>query len=149
MTGNGMSLPGLGDQSSVGHRPSMGALTVHGTRQAKNHRFPKDFWISSSCVLTRTTPITKLNHFCVNHGFFLSDLAGFTADDKRASLYQVLDAHDWPDGYEGYMRARNEMGGGSSRPSSARAQRYENMMRSREGASSVPATRPHSARGHL
>ena len=41
-------------------------------------------------------------------GFFLSDLAGFTADDKRESLYRTLLQHGWPDGYDGYMRALNE-----------------------------------------
>ena len=41
-------------------------------------------------------------------GFFLSDLSGRTADDKRESLYRTLQQHGWPDGYDGYMKALNE-----------------------------------------
>ena len=108
---------------------SVGAGIVSATE-----RFPKDFWLTPRTVLTRATPISKLNHFCVRHGvplqqkiaasalgcvllmalqfptsgFFLSDLAGYTADDKRDSLYRTLLQHGWPDGYEGYMRALNE-----------------------------------------
>jgi PAS domain S-box-containing protein len=123
----------------------MGGFGQQGNRAAKTPRFPKDFWLSATVVLTRTTPITKINHFCVNNGFFMSDLAGFTADDKRASLFQVLDAHGWPDGYDGFMRARNEPQ--AARSNSARSQRFENQMAAREPVgSSVPPHRPHSAR---
>lgn len=90
----------VGSASFPRHKPS--------TALSLADRFPKDFWLSARTVLTRQTPISKLNHFCVRHGFFLSDLAGFTADDKRGSLFRILSQHDWPDGYDGYMRALNE-----------------------------------------
>ena len=35
---------------------------------APNERFPKDFWLTPRTVLTRVTPVSKLNHFCVRHG---------------------------------------------------------------------------------
>ena len=39
-----------------------------GPTLAPNERFPKDFWLTPRTVLTRVTPISKLNHFCVRHG---------------------------------------------------------------------------------
>ena len=35
---------------------------------APHERFPRDFWLTPRTVLTRVTPISKLNHFCVRHG---------------------------------------------------------------------------------
>ena len=63
-------------------------------------------------------------------GFFLSDLAGYTADDKRESLYRTLLQHGWPDGYDGYMRALNE-------PQSPRPGRG-----AQASAKSIPVSRP-------
>ena len=81
----GSSLPGIGSID----RPTASSLAASMGDRVRNsggprygHRFPKDFWLSSTVLLTRTTPISKVSRFCINHGFFLSDLEGFTADDK-------------------------------------------------------------------
>lgn len=77
----------------------------HGRSVAADARFLKAYWLTPRTMLTRTTPVAKLDHFCVRHGFFLSDLAGVTAADKRDSLYRVLKQHGWPEGHEAYLRA--------------------------------------------
>ena len=56
---------------SVGNRYEASATSQRlAPRQVlpPNERFPKDFWLTPRTVLTRVTPISKLNHFCVRHG---------------------------------------------------------------------------------
>jgi len=60
------SLPGL-NGGSPGQQPSP-RQGAGGQQLSSNERFPKDFWLTPRTVLTRVTPISKLNHFCVRHG---------------------------------------------------------------------------------
>jgi hypothetical protein len=114
--GRAAAFPRIGAQDGLQvHR-----ISPHGATLSANERFPKDFWLTPRTVLTRATPISKLNHFCVRHGaltceriaaesiaaaphrgrlfqpprrnagFFLSDLSGFTADEKRSSYVLAI-----------------------------------------------------------
>ena len=35
-------------------------------------RFPRDFWLTPRTVLTRKTPMSKLQTFCIRHGKLLA-----------------------------------------------------------------------------
>eukprot|EP00965_Chrysotila_dentata_P230939 6198065-Pleurochrysis_carterae.AAC.2 len=67
--------------------------------------FPKQFWLGPRTVLTQNTPISALNRFCVEHGFYLWELGGSTPLGQRIALYSMLERQGWPDGYEAYMKA--------------------------------------------
>ena len=69
-------------------------------------RFPRDFWLSPSTLLTRNTPITIINEFCSRHKLRIKECAStIEGADKRFGLFQLLATLEWPEGYDGYMRS--------------------------------------------
>ena len=69
-----------------------------------NNRFPRDFWLSPTLLLTRSTPYGLLNEFCARNGFFLHNLTG--GEDKRECMFRLLIDMQWPEGHDSYMLAR-------------------------------------------
>ena len=69
-------------------------------------RFPRDFWLSPSTLLTRNTPITIINEFCSRHKLRIKECPStIEGADKRFGLFQLLATLEWPEGYDGYMRS--------------------------------------------
>ena len=69
-------------------------------------RFPRDYWLSPSTLLTRNTPITTINEFCSRHNMRIKEIPStIEGDDKRFGLFQLLAKLKWPEGYDDYMRS--------------------------------------------
>ena len=73
------ALPGIRGGASSQH--SQGGIL------SSDERFPKDFWLTSRTVLTRVTPISKLNHFCVRHGAHCRHHLSFIPAVKHPAMF--------------------------------------------------------------
>ena len=98
--------------------------------------FPKDFWLSPRTCLTPSTPINAINRFCNDHGF---RIWGPTPTKQRLSLYSMLVSHNWPEGYDGLMRALHKPTGlQGQQPESADFQTPHHPRPAFQGAEGMP-----------
>ncbi|KAL1524394.1 hypothetical protein AB1Y20_019289 [Prymnesium parvum] len=103
-----------------GRRPDAAFPPLSGSRSARatpvprrasdvtgleGEQYPKEFWLSRRTCLTPSTPISAINSFCCDHGFYIWGLKGKTPAEQRLSLYKMLEENKWPEGYDGLMRA--------------------------------------------
>lgn len=87
-----------------GRRP---VVAGHVVAFGSSDRFPRDFWLSPTVLLTKKTPVSTLNQFCSRHGFRVTDLGGNETMDRRDAMFQLLASQGWPEGYDAFMIARN------------------------------------------
>ena len=67
--------------------------------------FDEELWLTPRTRLTADTPVTTLNRFCVDHGFYLKQLGAATPQEQRAKLRSLLLSRGWPQGRQAYLRA--------------------------------------------
>ena len=94
-----------GNRSAGLQRPPPTALGNLKSLESSD-RFPRDYWLSPSTLLTRNTPITIINEFCSRHKLRIKECPStIEGADKRFGLFQLLATLEWPEGYDGYMRS--------------------------------------------
>ena len=94
-----------GNRSAGLQRPPPTALGNLKSLESSD-RFPRDYWLSPSTLLTRNTPITTINEFCSRHNMRIKEIPStIEGDDKRFGLFQLLAKLKWPEGYDDYMRS--------------------------------------------
>ena len=67
-----------------------------------SERFTCDFWLDPDVVLTPTTPLNFVKHFCRDHGVLLDN----DSLDKRELLHLHLEASSWPEGLQAYLASK-------------------------------------------
>ena len=68
--------------------------------------FAEQFWLTPRTRLTVTTPVSVLNSFCRDHGFYLRSLGtNMTPHEQRCKLRELLLLRGWPQGRSALLRA--------------------------------------------
>ena len=77
-----------------------------GEVDAVPEEFAEQLWLTPRTKLTVTTPVSVLNSFCRDHGFYLRQLGtNMTPHEQRCKLRELLLMRGWPQGRGALMRA--------------------------------------------